>query len=134
MSKTKLVVEYDYDFCLIGIVCHEKDYRLCWTLNNALQINLSKKDDHDTGNSLHSLFHYNQELLFREYYLVANRGNTGMLVEDHRQVDYFFIVRGEVGADEQKLFLDQFKQIAMVSAAYAMDANVLKSKHNLIFE
>ena len=134
MSKTKLVVEYDYDFCLIGIVCHEKDYRLCWTLNTALQINLSKKDDHITGNSAHSLFHHNHEQHFREYYLVANRGSAGLLVDDHKQVDYFFIVRGDVGADEQKHFLEQFKQIGMVSAAYVLDANILKSKHNLIFE
>ncbi|HTB05966.1 MAG TPA: IPExxxVDY family protein [Bacteroidia bacterium] len=134
MSKTRLIVEYDYDFCLIGIACHEKDYRLCWTLNTLLQINLSKKDDHLSANSSHSLFHYNQEQLFREYYLVSNRGTSGMLVEEHRQVDYFFIARGDIGTEEQKHFLDQFKSIEMVSAAYPMDANLLKSKHNLIFE
>jgi hypothetical protein len=134
MSKTRLIVEYDYDFCLIGIVCHEKDYRLCWNLNTILQLNLSKKDDHIIPDSNHSLFYYNQEQLFREYYLVSNRGNTGMLIEEHRQVDYFFIARGDIGAEEQKYFLEEMKKVEMVSAAYPLDANSLKSKHNLIFE
>ena len=134
MSKTRLIVEYDYDFCLIGIVCHEKDYRLCWNLNTLLQLNLSKKDDHITASGNHSLYHYNQEQLFREYYLVSNRGSAGMLVEEHRQVDYFFIAKGDIGETEQRYFLDQFKTVEMVSAAYPMDANLLKSKHNLIFE
>ena len=31
--KYTLLEEYDYDFTLIGISCHAKDYRICWSIN-----------------------------------------------------------------------------------------------------
>jgi hypothetical protein len=40
--KHLLVEEYEYDFSLLGICCHEKDYRLCWAVNSTLDLNLTK--------------------------------------------------------------------------------------------
>lgn len=42
MSKFQLQIDYDFDFRLIGISCHARDYRLCWALNNHLEIQLEK--------------------------------------------------------------------------------------------
>lgn len=126
-------VEYDYDFYLLGIVCHEKDYRLCWMLNNLFDIRLAKTDDLTTEHGKHSLFSLISEEQFREYHLVANRGSEGMLIDEHRQIDYFFLVKGAVEEDERKQMIEQVKKSGMVGAAYAIDASLLKSKHNLIF-
>ena len=44
--KHLLEEKYEFDFNLLGICCHEKDYRLCWAVNSTLRLNLSKtKDD-----------------------------------------------------------------------------------------
>ncbi|MGP8216004.1 MAG: IPExxxVDY family protein [Bacteroidia bacterium] len=133
MTKTRLQFEYDYDFCLVGIVCHEKDYRLCWALNTLFGIKLAKTDDHATEHSLHSMFSYNHEELFRDYHLIANRGKNGLLVEEHKQVDYFFIVKGQVDDDERKQLAEQIKKTDLIGGAYIIDAQQLKSKHNLVF-
>lgn len=133
MSKVRLQFEHDYDFCLVGIVCHEKDYRLCWTLNNLFNIKFSKTDDHVTEHGNHSMFAFNQEELFRDYYLIANRGSEGMLIDEHKQMDYFFIVKGPLEEDEKKQLVEQIKKSDIVSGAYSIDAETLKSKHNLIF-
>lgn len=133
MSKTRLQFEYDYDFCLIGIVCHEKDYRLCWTLNNLFDIKLAKTDDHVTENSQHSMFSFIQEHLFRDYHLIANRAKNGLLIEEHKQIDYFFIIKGNLEEDEKKIIVEQIKNAEVIGAAYSIDAQTLKSKHNLVF-
>jgi hypothetical protein len=133
MSKVRLQFEHDYDFCLIGIVCHEKDYRLCWMLNTLFNLKLTKVDDHATEHSTHSMFSYTNEDFFRDYHLIANRGQDGLLIEEHKQMDYFFIVKGTVEADERKTLAEQIKNADMVSGAYPIDAQTLKSKHNLVF-
>jgi hypothetical protein len=133
MSKVRLQFEHDYDFCLVGIVCHEKDYRLCWMLNNTFNIKLTKVDDHATEHSAHSMFSFNHEDVFRDYHLIANRGSQGMLIEEHRQIDYFFIVKGPLEEDEKKELVEHIKKSEIVSGAYSIDAQTLKSKHNLVF-
>jgi hypothetical protein len=134
MFKTKLKVAYDFDFCLIGVVCSEKDFRLCWMLNNHLGLKLAKTDDHVSGAGSHSFFVLNDEELMRDYYLIANKSDSGkLLVEEHQHTGYFIIIKGEITEDEKKYFAEQIKKLDSVSASYLIDADMLKSKHNLIF-
>ena len=46
MAKHKLVWEDDYDFDLIGICSSNSDYRLCWGVNNALDLKLERAEDY----------------------------------------------------------------------------------------
>jgi len=134
MSKTRLKVEYDFDFCLIGIVCSEKDFRLCWMINNQLELKLAKAEDHVSAVGSHSLFVYVNDELMQEYYLVANKSDNGkLLLEEHQHTDYFLMVKGETTDEEKKYFAEQIKKLSSVSASYLIDADALKSKHNLIF-
>jgi hypothetical protein len=134
MAKTKLKIEYDFDFCLIGIVCSEKDFRLCWLINNQLALKLVKAEDHTSGAGRHSLFSFNNEDLMQDYYLVANKADTGkLLLEEHQHTDYFIIVKGEITDEEKKYFAEHIKKLDTVSASYLMDVEALKSKQNLIF-
>jgi hypothetical protein len=134
MSKTRLKIEYDFDFCLIGIVCSEKDFRLSWMLNNQLAIKLAKMEDHVSGVGNHALSSFIEEDLMREYYLVTNKGDAGkLLLEEHQHTDYFIIVKGEITDDEKKYFAEQIKKLSSVSASYIIDVETLKSKQNLIF-
>jgi len=134
MSKTKLNVEYDFDFCLIGIVCSEKDFRLCWMLNNQFGLKLAKMENHTSGVGMHSLFSFADEHLMREYHLIVNKADTGkLLLEEHQHTDHFLLMKGEMDDEEKKYFAEQIKKINTVSAAYIIDVETLKSKQNLIF-
>jgi hypothetical protein len=133
MVKTKLQVEYDFDFCLIGIVCSEKDFRLCWMLNNQSGWKMAKTEDHASSAGNHSLFMFSEEELMREFYLIVNKSDSGkLLVEEHQHTDYFVIIKGEISDEEKKYFAEQIKKLGNVSAAYLIDAGALKSKQNLI--
>ena len=41
--KKVLNVDEDYDFSVLGLSCHAKDYRLCWEINKALGTDLEKQ-------------------------------------------------------------------------------------------
>jgi len=134
MAKTRLKIEYDFTFCLIGIVCSEKDFRLCWMLNNQLGLKLVKTEDYTLGLSKHSLFSFHDEDMMRDYYLIANKSFTSsLLLEEHQHTDYFILIKGELTDEEKKYFAEQIKKLSNVSASYLIDAETLKSKHNLIF-
>jgi len=134
MSKTKLQVEYDFDFCLIGVVCSEKDFRLCWMLNNQLGWKLAKTDDHVSGVGNHSVFAFSDEELMRDYYLIVNKSDSGkLLIDEHQHTGYFIIIKGEITDEEKRYFAEQIKKLSSVSASYMIDTDTLKSKQNLIF-
>ncbi len=137
MAKLTLEVSYDFDFILIGISCHEKDYRLCWSVNNALTIDLKKTTDHilelknQKENQNYSKFEYINEDTFSEYFILANLSANGLLVAEQKQTDYFLIVRSNsVNAEN---IIAKLKDADFVNAVFSIDINSLKSKHNLLF-
>lgn len=134
MTKTRLNIEYDFDFCLIGIVCPERDFRLCWMLNNQLALKMIKVEEHTSGAGKHSLFSFIDETLMREYHLVVNKADTGKpMLEEHPHTDYFMIMKGELNEEEKRYFAEQIKKLNTVSASYLVAVEALKSKQNLIF-
>ncbi|TND10193.1 MAG: hypothetical protein FD123_441 [Bacteroidetes bacterium] len=139
MSKFRLDIEYDYDFILIGISCHEKDYRLCWAMNQALSIDMAraeplqislKKEDPPASFSLYA--HENPEN-DTACFIVGNRSGSGLLVPEQKHADYFFTAKGPFGKDDEARMLQAIKNIPFVLTAFALVPAELKSKQNLVF-
>lgn len=163
MAKHTLEIEYDYDFVLIGISSHEKDYRFCWALNNKLKLELVKIDSLEIKGkkqitpSFFSFFAFEDEDQFKEYSVLANLSEsksmalvennlfeTGerkqgsqteneYLVPEHKQLNYLFIIRGEMEDEEVEALIKQIKEIDIILTAVRIDPKGLKSKQNLIF-
>lgn len=162
MGKHTLKIEYDFDFVLIGISSHEKDYRLCWALNNALELDLIKidsleiKQKKDNKPSFFSLFHFENPDEFKEFFIVSNlsedkqfvsdnltlfnKGPKGaqsteneILIPEQKQMDYFFIIRGELDDVNVNEYIKKIKKVDFVLTAVEIDAAELKSKSNLVF-
>lgn len=139
MSKYELEDDYDYDFNVLGISCHEKDYRICWAINQILGVTMQKEESDievvikkSNRYSLHTMFSlidYESEI---DYRLVSNRSTMGFLVPEKPQADYIFIV-----SDHFQLDFNQMKQkinlIPFVLTTFEIDIESLKSKENLIF-
>lgn len=164
MAKHTLEIEYDYDFVLIGISSHEKDYRFCWALNNKLNLELVKQDSLEikgkkqTTPSYFSFFTFDDADQFTEYSVLANfseskslttaentlfetagkpkdggQSENEFLIPEHKQMNYFFVIRGELENEEVDELIKQIKEIDIVLTAVRIDAKSLKSKQNLIF-
>ncbi len=142
MTKFRLDIEYDYDFLVTGISCHEKPYRLCWAINRALGLDMTlsepltialKKNEAPSGFPL-----FVQENLENDttVFLVSNRTRqeeTGLLIPEHHQADYFFIAKGPFTDNDHRDMLAGIKEIPFVLMSYRIDPETLKSKQNFLF-
>jgi hypothetical protein len=158
LAKHTLEIEFDYDFVLIGISSHEKDYRLCWTINNALNLQLTKQESLEikgkkqTTPSFFSFFLFEKQDDFIDYAIIANlsesktveqttstlfdaldESDNEYLIPEQKQMNYFFLIRGEIENEEVNEIIQQIKEIENVQTAVRIDVKSLRSKQNLIF-
>lgn len=139
MAVKKLSIDDDYEFSLIGISSHSKDYRLCWSLNNELGTAFSKQADLKVELvkmreiSLFSFYEYEDEENFNSHYIIANSGTSGALLPEHRNLDYFWMVKGNFTKRDMSELLEKLSKVEAIITCMAIDVATLKSKQNLIF-
>jgi hypothetical protein len=137
MSKFSLELEEEYDFYMLGICSHIKDYRLSWELNQKLEINLKKSADLEIlsqGESkLYSFSADEDEGKANDFYLISNKSPQGYLVPEEKKCDYFLVVKGAVDEHEKKAIFTSVNECKNVLTSYPIIAAELKSKNNLIF-
>lgn len=134
----KISEEVKFDFALLGIICHHRDYRLCMSLNNKLEINLCKQDEYVIFNNKRmedqsfSFYEYVNEEEDR-YNLISNKSLKGFLLPEQNQMDYLFLIRYvRMEIDETEILI-KLKQIPIILGAYKLDTSKLKSRENLVF-
>jgi hypothetical protein len=138
MAKLKLEWEDDYDFDLIGICSSYADYRLCWNINKALSIQLSKGEDYPLKNKkdgefFFSFYEFVDDFDHSEYYLIKNQSfNYKKLIPEQDKIDYFLILKNNYNKDIDVLVSD-LKKIDCILTAFKFEPSSLKSKGNLIF-
>lgn len=137
MSKLILSFEEDYDFTLIGISCHTKDYRLCWELNKSLHIDLIRITDLEINKknttSSFSFYEFIDDTNYLDFYLISNLCNNGYLVSEQKKVDFFLIIKGNTDEYQTKDFIDKINSLSLVLTSFNINPESLKSKQNLLF-
>lgn len=125
-----------YNFDLIGISCHEKNYRLAWSLNRGMHWMLSKIDDLDLTlkniTSKHALFKYD-DTLGNLFTLIENRSPEAIYLSELSQFDFLLMINhdGEFSIDNTLL---ELRKCAFVITAYPFNVQTLKNKELLLFE
>jgi len=152
--------ERDFDFTLVGIVCMENQYVTLSLINEVLKINLklsayvpfSLKD-----NNLFkfSLYHFIDEELGLEYFMVPNTSNfeepniqsqendglfkgfdideSVKLIKELPKTDYFLIMKGEDLHYYQHKVTEKLKTIPEIIQVQTIEPSELPSRKNLIF-
>lgn len=129
----------EYDFVLFGISSHENDYRMCWIINQQLDMMLIKTDNLEVYHSEvdleqdFSLYHYFDEDTLLEFHLISNRCENGFLIEEMRNIDYFLKVTGECDDHCAAQLVDKLKSIENIRTAFILEVADLKSKERLLF-
>jgi hypothetical protein len=139
MKKQRLDVAYEIDFIVYGIVSVFRDYKLAWSLNNNLQIELVKGKDVKLQFVDYSLIVTN--FLFEtentQIRLIKNRspenksGGRFYFVPEMPELDYFLIVKGtdEFEGDVQ----ESLRSIRGIEYVLKINIDNLKSQDNFIF-
>lgn len=132
MAKHTLDIDLEFDSEMIGISCHLRDYRLCWTLNQLLCVNLIKDEEGlftEQGN--YALFTDECEETRTEIKLLVNQSEHGWFVPEHRQADYVLLLRDNTKWETEEL-LNLLRSHPQILTAYTIDPDRLKSKENLL--
>jgi len=145
MKKSKLIIDYNYDFHLFGISSSVREYKLAWSINRALDINLAKAED------IKIEFSYDKHLVISNYIFLLDylelrilrnravdppdesRKKQPYLLPELSQFDFFIWLR-----DDSATFIDlnfevKIKNLPCVDYFQEIDISKLKSKENLIF-
>lgn len=137
MVKKVLEIEDNYDFSLLGISSHVKDYRLCWELNNTLDISLEKSEpiilseDNDFSGFATSTFHDDENQLV--FVLLTNKHHGKCLIPEFSQIDYLLKVSGSQHEFVLKSKKQMIQNIESVLKIIEINPNDLKSKSNMVF-
>jgi len=101
MKTEKLHISFDsfFDFKLIGISCSEKDYRLCWAINQKLGIDMSRVMETNLESRQHiadfPFYEFIDEENGRIFRLLANKFDNKILMNELKTIDYLFLIQGE---------------------------------------
>lgn len=139
MKKSKLIIDYEYNFELIGITTVVRGYRLAWELNQRLSVNLVKQPDLMVG------FRNNEEKAFSFYAfetplnrlkVFKNRPSdqeTGkyFLIPEFPHFDFIILAAMEEHKHQQ--LIDLLKSVPSIQLVSPIPLEGLKSKSNFIF-
>ncbi len=136
MAKLVLDDFYDFDFVLVGIACHSKDYKIAWAINKALEWDFEREEDllltSKDIESHFAFYNYDESEDFRSYHLISNRSKNGYLVPERKEIDYFLELKGEFDSDQIDNIIAKVKGINIVLMSFEIDPQELKSKNNLL--
>lgn len=131
--KFKLEYSPDYDFLLLGIISYEKDYRISWEINEFLEMDLERVDDHvvkhkKSGGDLHfSCFVYSDESAYVNYKLLSNRSEMGPLIESLKNIDYFLVVMGEYNGNLETELKKNLSKLESVQSCFVLNPENIKN-------
>jgi hypothetical protein len=140
MMKTKLHIEYDYDFELVGIRSATKGYRLAWELNNALGIHLVRQPDLEVEfkkGEEKSFSFYAHEGRLNRLKLFKNKPVDGehskyCLVPEFPHFDFIFLMQMD-DQTQREMLITKLKELPSVELVAPISIDGLKSKSNFIF-
>ena len=140
MKKSKLVIDYEFDFELVGLISSAKGYKLAWELNQALSIHLVKQPDLVVGfknNEEKSFSFYDYQTQFNRLKMFKNRpadgdGGKYYLIPEFPHYDFIILADMEEHLSHQQL-IHLIKSISAIQLAAFIPLEGLKSKSNFIF-
>ncbi len=142
MKKTKLVVNYDYDFDLYGMISPSKEYTLAWHLNRGLGIRLVKEADMQFEVAGQRTVYISNYVCHCQHYIVrllrnkpAEGAGTGFawLLPELKEFDYFLLLQGHHNLFDGPEHRQHLNNLAVIQYFTKIDTANLKNRENLIF-
>lgn len=137
LKKHKLELAIDEDFCLLGLVSDQPDYRLNLLINRALGFNLIKQEDLSLFHKKldleqeFSLFEYFDDISLLTYRVIRNRADDGYFLDELKNLDYLVHIQGEIREDSISSFMALTSSIIDVRMCVPVNLLKLRNKERL---
>jgi hypothetical protein len=140
MKKTKLIIDYEFDFELLGLISSAKGYKLAWEINQVLNIQLVKQPDLVVGfknNEEKSFSFYSYQTQLNRLKMFKNKpsdldGGKYFLIPEFPHYDFIILADMKEHYTHKQL-IHSIKSIASIQLAAIIPLDGLKSKSNFIF-
>ncbi len=139
--STKLILEYDYDFDLFGLISSVKAYKMAWVINSVLNIDLESKEElvftfPKSGNMNIGYFSYETDYSSLRLYKNKSVGfeevSKPFLVPELKEYDYLFVYEGESDTFTSEEIKERLNEHKLVHYIKPIEVDSLPSKENLI--
>ena len=140
MKKTRLVIDYEFDFELLGVISAVRGYKLAWEINQLMHINLVKQPDLVVGfrnNEEKNFAFYAYQTAHNRLKLFKNKASENdpgkyFLIPEFPHFDFIILAAMKEQYSHQQL-IDLVKSISSVQLVTPILLDDLKSKSNFIF-
>lgn len=140
MKKSKLIIDYEFDFELLGLISSAKGYKLAWEINQVLNIQLVKQPDLVVGfknNEEKSFSFYSYQTQLNRLKVFKNKpsdqdGGKYFLIPEFPHYDFIILADMKEHYTHKQL-IHSIKSIASIQLAAIIPLEGLKSKSNFIF-
>jgi hypothetical protein len=140
MKKSKLLIDYEFDFELLGVTSAARGYKLAWDINQLLSVRLVKQPDLVVGfkNNEEKCFSFyaydtgiNRLKLFKNKPSEADAGKY-YLIPEFPHFDFIILAAMEEPFAHHQL-IELIRSIPSVQLVTSIALEGLKSKSNFIF-
>ena len=137
VKKHTLDMAMDEDFCLLGVVSEQPDYKLCLLINRALGFDLRKQDDlilfHKKleKDQDFSIFEYYDDKSLLTYRVIRNRAEEGFFLDELKNLDYLVHIQGDVTEENVSSFFLNTAAIPDVRMCVPVDLARIRYKERL---
>lgn len=138
MAKNKISYQYVFNYKVIAISTHLKDYRVSFYLNSLLNLKLKKVDDLivDNKSEANAQSFEQQTYIDKDtetsYYLIHNKGTGVFFLPTLKKFDFLFILKTENEIENQEETLNILKNSSHFQMVYKVAS--LSKKENKIIE
>jgi hypothetical protein len=140
MKKSKLIIEYEFDFELLGILSSARGYKLAWEINQVLKVQLVKQPDLVVGfknNEEKNFSFYTHETQLNRLKLFKNKPSEQesgkyFLIPEFPHYDFIILAAMEEQNAHQHL-IHLIRSIKVIQLVASIPLEGLKSKSNFIF-
>ncbi len=137
VKKHKLEVAIEEDFALLGVVSDDPDYKLCWMINQVLNLGFEKLDNLDLFHQKlqvtqsFSIFAYDDEDALLTFRIIKNRGDQGHFMDELKNLDYLVHIQGEVNTMKISNFMLTVGGLPNVRMCVPVDLSRIRNKERL---
>ncbi|MEM6525062.1 MAG: IPExxxVDY family protein [Bacteroidota bacterium] len=138
IKKTRLNVEFNYDFILFGLSSSVKFFKLAWAINRQLHLQLVRQPDHmitlkNSSEANFGIYTWQSETGVIELFKNKSLDKEGQyLVPEFNHFDYLIRVDSALQSFSKEEILKELRDVPWIEYIAALDVKNLKSKDNFL--
>jgi hypothetical protein len=138
VKKHRLQMAMQEDFCILGLMTDEPDYKLCWRINQAMDLYFEKLDDLKLyhrkleTDRFFSIFTYHDDASMLTYRIINNRSDRGRFLDELKNLDFIVHIQGALSEDKIRDFIKNTAALPGIRMCVPIDLNRIRDRERLM--